>query len=112
MWLKTIATNTAIDYIRKTKKERDNLFIDDEESTIQLNSTADYSPEEMFIYHETDKRLDEALSRLRWKYRNILLLRIAQNLSYKQISDKLGLSESQVKSLLNKAREKLRELLT
>lgn len=112
MWLKTIATNTAIDYIRKTKKERDNLFIDDEESTIQLDSTADYSPEEILIYHETDKRLDEALSRLRWKYRNILLLRIAQNLSYKQISDKLGLSESQVKSLLNKAREKLRELLT
>lgn len=111
MWLKTIATNSSIDYIRKNRKEKDNLFIDDEDNLIQLSSTADYSPEEVFIYKETDKKLEEAMSRLRWKYRNIINMRSVQNLSYKQISEQLGITESQVKSLLNKARDKLKELL-
>ena len=56
--------------------------------------------------------LDSALSRLRFKYRNIIELRSIQNLSYKQISEQLGLTESQVKSRLNRARDKLKQLLT
>lgn len=112
MWLKTIAINSSIDYIRHTKNENMNYWIDDEESTIQLSDSADYSPEDEFIFKETDSRIKIALSRLRFKYRNILDLRIEKNLSYKEISEILGLSESQVKSTLNKAREKLKELLT
>ena len=57
------------------------------------------------------QKLEKALSNLRWKYRNILELRTVQNMSYKQMSEQLGLTESQVKSLLNKAREKLKQLL-
>lgn len=112
MWLKTIAVNSSIDYIRKTKKEKDNMFIDDEDSYIQLSSTADYSPEDNFIFKETDANITKALSNLKWKYRNAIELRISDNLSYKQLSEKLGISESQVRSLLCKAREKLKESLT
>ena len=111
MWLKTIAINSSIDYIRKTKKEKANQFIDDEDNYIQLSSSADYSPEEVFIGNETNDRLEKAMSRLKWKYRNIINLRTVQNMSYKQISEELDLSESQVKTLLNKAREKLKLLL-
>lgn len=111
MWLKTIAINSSIDYIRRTKKEKANYWIDDDENTFQLSNSADYSPEENFIFDETMTRLSEAMTRLRFKYRNIIELRTVQNLSYKQISEQLGLSESQVKSLLNKAREKLKLLL-
>lgn len=112
LWLKTIAINSSIDYIRRYKKDSSLYWIDDDENcNIQLGSTADYSPEEDYIFKETDSRLSEAFSRLRFKYRNILELRIVQNLSYKEISEQLGLSESQVKSTLNKAREKLKQLL-
>ena len=76
-----------------------------------MSSTADYSPEENYLFKETNERLEKALSNLRWKYRNILELRTIQNMSYKQMSEELDLTESQVKSLLNKAREKLKQLL-
>ena len=112
MWLKTIAINSSIDYIRHTKKERANYWIDDDANSLQLNDSAGYSPEEDYIFAEKSVNLENALSRLRWKYRNIIELRSIQNLSYKQIAEQLGLSESQVKSRLNKAREKLKELLT
>lgn len=111
MWLKTIAINSSIDYIRRTKKENANYWLDDSTSTVQLRSSADYSPEDNYIFNETDERLSDAFSRLRYKYRHILELRTVQNLSYKQISEELGLTESQVKSQLNKAREKLKQLL-
>ena len=112
LWLKTIAINSSIDYIRHTKKESNLYWIDDDENCkIQLGSTADYSPEEDYIFKETDSKLSEAFSRLRYKYRRILELRTVQNLSYKEIAEQMGLNESQVKSWLNKAREKLKELL-
>lgn len=112
MWLKTIAINSSIDYIRRTKKEKSNYWIDDNDNNFQLSDAAAYSPEEDYIFRETSSKLDHALSRLRFKYKNILELRTVQNLSYKQISEQLGISESQVKSRLNKAREKLKQLLT
>ena len=111
MWLKTIAINSSIDYIRRTKKEKSNYWIDDSDNSFQLSDSADHSPEENYIFEETNLKLQDALSRLRFKYRNILKLRTEDNLSYKEISEQLGLTESQVKSTLNKAREKLKQLL-
>lgn len=113
MWLKTIAVNSSIDYIRHYKKDSSLYWLDDDEScNIQLSGSADYSPEDKYVFNETAALIQEAMSRLRYKYRRILELRTIQNMSYKQISEELGLSESQVKSQLNKAREKLKQLLT
>lgn len=111
MWLKTIAINSSIDYIRRTKKENANIWIDDSDNVIQLSDTRESSPEDDFIYKETSDKVHNALSRLRYKYRNILQLRVEENLSYKEIGERLGLNESQVKSTLNKARKKLKQLL-
>lgn len=111
MWLKTIAINSSIDYIRHTKKEKYDYELDNENNCLQVSDSADCSPEDEFIYHETDNQLTDALNRLRYKYRYILELRTVQDLSYKEIGELLDLSESQVKSRLNKAREKLKQLL-
>lgn len=111
MWLKTIAVNSAIDFIRRTKKEKNNYYVEDSEGKFQFSDSADCSPEDICIFEETNSKLQEAFAKLRFKYKNILQLRTEQNLSYREISEQLGLSESQVKSTLNKAREKLKELL-
>lgn len=111
MWLKTIAINSSIDYIRHIKKEKYDYELDNEDNHLQVSSSADESPEDVYIFHETDANLSDALRRLRFKYRNIIELRTVQHLSYKEIAEQLELSESQVKSLLNKAREKLKKLL-
>jgi RNA polymerase sigma-70 factor (ECF subfamily) len=108
MWLKTIAVNTAIDYIRSTKNEKQNHYIDSEDNYIQLDSN-DLSPEEEIIKRENAEQLKVALRRLRFKYRNILELRYFKGLSYEQLAEELSVPIGTIKSDLNKAKKKLRE---
>lgn len=107
MWLKTIAVNTSIDYIRRNKKEQLNNYVDDEECTIQLG-TSEMSPEEKLILQERVKVVESAIPTLKKKYRDLINARI-EGLSYKEIAEKLATNEFAVKSDLNKARQKLRK---
>lgn len=111
MWLKTIAINSSIDYIRCMKKEQNDYRLDDEESFYQPSSSADYSPEEAYIYQETSENLTEALTHIKPCQRQLLELRTVEDLSYKEIGQRLGITESQVKSRLNVVRKKLKKLL-
>ena len=108
MWLKTIAINTAIDYIRSSKNEKQNHYIDSEDNYIQLDSN-DLSPEEAIMKQETVEQLKVALHKLRSKYRNILELRYFKGLSYEELATELGVPIGTVKSDLNKAKKRLRE---
>jgi len=108
MWLKTIAINTAIDYIRSSKNEKQNHYIDSEDNYIQLDSN-DLSPEEVIMKQETVEQLKVALHKLRSKYRNILELRYFKGLSYEELATELGVPIGTVKSDLNKAKKRLRE---
>lgn len=107
MWLKTIAVNSAIDYIRRMKNEKLNNYIDDEETTIQLSDVAS-SPEEDVIVKEKLKLTLEAIPTLKKTYRELLQARI-EGLSYKDIAEKLAMNELTVKSNLNKARNVLKQ---
>ena len=108
-WLKTIAVNTTIDHIRATNDLCKNFSIDNETNTIQLEETAP-DPESDMIKTENIELLRIALSRLRSKYRNLLELRYYQGLSYDQLSVKLRIPIGTVKSDLNKAKRRLREI--
>lgn len=108
MWLKTIATNSAIDYIRRTKKENLNAYIDDENSFIQVRGT-DNGPEEAMLVSEKLKIVLGLIPKMKKKYRDILTYRI-EGKSYKQIAELLGSNEITVKSDLNKARQRLRKM--
>lgn len=107
MWLKTIAVNSSIDYIRRMKNEKLNNYIDDEETTIQL-SDVEKSPEDSFIIKEKLKLTLEAIPTLKKKYRDLLEARL-EGLSYKDIAKKLAIDELTVKSNLNKARTVLKK---
>ena len=108
MWLKTIATNSAIDYIRRTKKEQLNAYIDDEDSFIQVRET-DNSPEEELLAKEKLNIVLGLIPKMKKKYREVLTYKI-EGKSYKQIAELLGSNEIAVKSDLNKARQHLRKL--
>lgn len=105
-WLKTIAVNTVIDYIRKNKNQQDNISIDNEDNAIQISS--DNDPETDLIKSESIDILRVALTRLRAKYRNLLELRYFGNLSYEKLSAELGIPVGTVKSDLNKAKHRLK----
>ena len=107
MWLKTIAVNTAIDYIRRSKHEQLNSYVDDEDCNIQLEDTR-MSPEEDMINKEQLKITLNAIPTLKKKYKDLIQARM-EGLSYRQIAEKLAMTELAVRSDLNKARSKLRK---
>lgn len=111
MWLKTIAINTAIDYIRKMKNEKQNNYIDDTENNTPELQEYVPSTEDVLIQKEEHRALMEAMAMLRSNYKEILKLRFIDELSYRDIATKLGLSEITVKSQLFKAKQKLKAKL-
>lgn len=107
MWLKTIAVNASIDYIRRNKKEQLNNYVDEDENPIQL-SALEKSPEEDLILKEKLDIVLQAIPTLKRKYRDLINARI-DGLSYKEIAGKLAMNELAVKGDLNKARQKLKQ---
>ena len=67
------------------------------------------SAEDIISKRESIDQLKVALSRLRFKYRNILELRYFKGLSYEQLANELAVPIGTIKSDLNKAKKKLRE---
>ncbi|HMP81289.1 MAG TPA: sigma-70 family RNA polymerase sigma factor [Verrucomicrobiota bacterium] len=119
-WLHRIATFAALKIIRK-RKGLDTVSLeeateprDDFDSIPHPEYIADWkqSPERMVQQNETRQLLDDALSRLDEKHRLVFLLRDVEGLSVAETAGALGLSESNVKMRLLRARLQLREILT
>ena len=106
MWLKTIAVNTSIDYLRKYKDESLNYYLDDDENCFDLPDSN--TPESQTIAKQEVEIINDLMSRMRYKDREILRLKLFENKSYLEIASALQITESSVKSLLNKAKTKLR----
>ena len=66
-------------------------------------------PEERVIAAEGQARLSAAMEELEPEHRQILTLRVVNDLSYADIAEILGVKEGTVKSRLARAREKLRK---
>lgn len=108
-WIKTIAVNTAIDFLRASKHNQSDVSIDNEDNFIQIEDSDD-DPENKIIHTESLEILKQSLPLLRYKYRNLIELRYFQNLSYKDLSKHLNVPIGTIKSDLNKAKKKLREI--
>ena len=108
MWLKTITINTAIDYIRRNKKEHLNNYIDEEDNPIQL-SGLERSPEEALIDKQNLDVIKVCIERLRG-VQQIVLKKKLEGLTYKQIAEELALPEITIKGYLNRARQRLKYL--
>lgn len=107
MWLKKIASNSAIDYIRHVKNDEDLYYVDDELNYIQLESQ-EFDPESTMVGSEDREILLDKLARLRSTYRNALEMRYLRGMSYKDISETLGRPIGTIKSDLFKAKQKLK----
>jgi RNA polymerase sigma-70 factor (ECF subfamily) len=110
MWLRTIGNNHSIDYIRKKKRE-DALFAESDEEE-EINYSDKSTPEFAMIDKEEVKLLSTAISKMRGREQLALKLRIYNEMSYKEISEKLGCSIGAVKSYIHKAKAKLSQVKT
>jgi RNA polymerase sigma-70 factor (ECF subfamily) len=119
-WLLRIATHAALKVIRK-QQGLDTVSL--EEATEEADGydtiphpeyIADwrYSPEQLVQKNEIQRLLDEALAKLDEKHRLVFLLRDVEGLSVKETAETLGLSETNTKVRLLRARLQLREQLT
>jgi len=119
-WLLRIATHAALKVIRKRKGLKTVSLAEATGETDRVDSIphpefiADWrqSPERLAQQHEIQRLLDEALSELDEKHRLVFLLRDVDGLSVKEAAEALGISESNVKVRLLRARLQLRERLT
>lgn len=103
-WLYRIATNTALNWIKRRRPE---VALD--EGAPLADTTP--SPEAQAIAAETSARLRAAIAALPLNYRAAIELRHFQGLSYQEMSAALGAPLSDVKSWLFRARRRLRKIL-
>lgn len=106
-WLYRLTTNAAIDCLRREKRHRDADDLDG----VELPDGGD-TPQEAAERTETQTAVRSALSALSDEHRQVLLLRYMQEMDYGEIAVSLGISEGTVKSRINRAKARLKELLS
>jgi RNA polymerase sigma-70 factor (ECF subfamily) len=119
-WLLRIATYAVLKVIRKRRGletvslDENTSAVDGEDSIPHPEYIADWreTPEKLVERNETRQLIEDALSKLDEKHRLVFLLRDVEGMSVQETANALGLSESNVKVRLLRARLQLRERLT
>ena len=110
VWLYRIVSNVCLDFLRsRTRKPTVSLSVEDDEGEEAQLDVADesQSPELLLERSLTRDAVRRGLAQLAPDYRQILLLREIQGLSYEEISQALSLDLGTVKSRIFRARKKL-----
>ncbi|WDF54111.1 RNA polymerase sigma factor [Mucilaginibacter sp. KACC 22063] len=106
-WLFRVATNNCIDFIRKKKLNTMSLhgMLDDEGDERPLQIKADtLNPEEFSIKKEQTQEIKLLVDGLPPRYRNLIMLRYFDELSYEEIAQQLSLPLGTVKAQLFRAK--------
>ena len=107
-WLYRLASNAAIDQLRRNRRQREEDSLDAGEM-----DTPDQSPgpQEAAEGSELQRAVADGLASLSEDHRRILLLREYQQLSYDEIAQTLDMDLGTVKSRISRARRALRKIL-
>ncbi len=104
-WLSRIASNTAIDFLRRSGRIS---FSDLEDLPEPLVSSREESPEQRVLRHEHRETLEQGLGVLTTRERTALLLRDVEDLPAEEVAARLNCSKATVRSHIANARVKLR----
>jgi len=116
-WLFRIASNNAIDHLRKKRLDIVPLEItigNNQNIGVEYNYNLiadDYSPEEVFIKEQNAKLIRKAVTSLKPRFQRLIELRYFKEYSYAEISQELNLPIGTVKVQLFRSREMLFNLL-
>ena len=110
-WVYRIAANCCMDYLRKKKRDKS---VSMEPMQEQGFDPADPSPgtEEQVVAAEEKKRLREAITLLPEDQREALIMTQLEKVPYEEAARLLGVSEGTIKSRVNRAKARLKEILT
>ena len=114
-WLFRLTSNICIDFLRRKKRRQEASLTesyDDSDEGAELSvPDAQPGPEQQAITNETKIELARAMEQLSPEHREILQLRVIEDLQYEQIADILGVRVGTVKSRLARARLSFRKIL-
>jgi RNA polymerase sigma factor (sigma-70 family) len=105
-WLFTVALNNYRNSLRKKSKTFE-LNINEYNFALRLSDEEDLS--ELLIHKEQEIHIRCCLSQLKEGFRDLLIFKYDMELSYKEISRLLGLTEDVVKTYLHRARKDFRK---
>ena len=106
-WLLTIVRNTSYRWLRKTGAYEPAAQFDEE---IHSSSVATSNPEQLLLQNADGRLVEKALSALPVRFREILVLRELEGLSYKEIAVVMGTPTGTVMSTLSRARDRFRHV--
>ena len=110
-WVYRIAANCCMDYLRKKKRDKS---VSMEPMRDQGFDPADPSPgtEEQVVAADEQKRLREAITMLPEDQREALIMTQLEKVPYEEAAKLLGVSEGTIKSRVNRAKARLKEILS
>ena len=108
-WIRRIVTNTAIDHLRKAKKDP---FLSDQDNDFVTGSSDPMVESEQIALLDLKAQVAiEAIGKLSPAYRAVFNLYVIEEHTHKEIAEILGISEGTSKSNLAKAKMNLQRLL-
>ena len=114
-WLFKIASNNAIDFIRKKRIKAlslDSGFRNDDGDEMEIAISDDgLDPDETLQKKERVERMREVVSQLKPRYRQLIELRYFKEYSYDEIAEELDLPLGTVKAQLFRARDFLYQIM-
>ena len=110
-WMFTILRNVWLNQLRQRRTTPDLIDIDTDESTADIAVETSKDPYESYASKVESEQVRRAIQQLPVDFREIILLREYEELSYQEIANVLGCPAGTVMSRLGRARSKLRTLL-
>jgi len=107
-WLSRIASNTAIDFLRRAGRVS---FSELDEMPELVAVSAHDSPEQLLLRAERREYLESGLDILTGRERTALLLRDVEDMPTEQVAEHLSCSKATVRSHIANARVKLRRYM-
>jgi RNA polymerase sigma-70 factor (ECF subfamily) len=107
-WLLAIVRNTSYDFLRRHRPQEVADAFDEEIHSAAVESL---TPETQLIRRADQVMVRQALERLPLPWREVVILRELEGLSYKQIAEVSGIKVGTVMSRLARARARLQQLL-
>lgn len=105
-WLAKVAKNTALDFL-VAKKIRPLDYVE-EIKDAHVPTMRAKTPEEEYIHKELGQNLDKILDRLPDNYKEVVKWRYYDDLNFKEITSKFGVSGNVARSYIFRARKQLR----
>jgi len=109
-WIYKIAHNSAVDHLRRTATREQSLVVGPEGDQFDLPvESGRLSPEQESERKERRSEIESVVRALPANYRELIILRHSQDLSYEEIVEVTGLPLGTVKNRLFRAREMMRQ---